>query len=93
MADRVVHAGEQLAVDLRAITANNACYATHLNLMMKSKPEDAETTGYERLALRLSYTHDFLIVLALILADASIHVQNRSRCGRLITREDANSCP
>jgi len=50
MADRIVHAGEQFAVDLRAITPNNACYATHLNLMMKSKPEDAETTGYERLA-------------------------------------------
>ena len=24
MADRIVHAGEQIAVDLRAITANNA---------------------------------------------------------------------
>src|SRR5437016_14471187 len=36
MADRVVHAGEQFAVYLRAITANNACYSTHLNLMMKS---------------------------------------------------------
>ena len=50
MADRVVHAGEQFAVDLRAITTNNAGYATHLKLMMKSKPADAETTSYERLA-------------------------------------------
>ena len=50
MADCVVHAGEQFAVDLRAITTNNACYATHLNLMMKSKPADAETTSSEGLA-------------------------------------------
>src|SRR5437764_4677308 len=64
MADRIVHAGEQFAVDLRAITTNNACYATHLNLIMKSKPEDAETTGYERPAREISCTHDFLIVLA-----------------------------
>ena len=33
MPDRIIHASEQFAVDLRAITANNACYATHLNLL------------------------------------------------------------
>ncbi|HMH45147.1 MAG TPA: hypothetical protein VK557_16775, partial [Pyrinomonadaceae bacterium] len=49
MANGIVHAGEQFAIDLRAITPNNACYATHLNRLMKSKAEDAENQGHGRL--------------------------------------------
>ncbi len=30
MTDGIVHAREQVAVDRRAITTNDACYATHL---------------------------------------------------------------
>ena len=37
--------------------------------------------------------HDFLIVLALILADASIHVQNPGLCGGLTIKEDAKTHP
>src|SRR5438045_597051 len=57
---------------------------------MKRKAEDTEISGYETFP-GLSCTHDFLIVLALILADASIHVQNRGLCGGSIINEDAKT--
>jgi hypothetical protein len=29
MTNRFVHAGQEIAINLRAITANDACYSTH----------------------------------------------------------------
>jgi len=50
MTNRIVHPGEQFAIDLRAVTANNACYATHkIRLFWKVEPENVtEHTCWRR---------------------------------------------
>jgi hypothetical protein len=41
MMNRFVHARQQLAIDRRAITANNSCYATHLNSFTEADTDRA----------------------------------------------------